>query len=96
MKAILLAGGKGTRLRPYTVVLPKPLMPVGEYPILEVIIRQLAAYKFDRVTLAVSHQANLIQAFFGDGGKWGIDIDYSFEARPLSTGGVILRYRPTT
>ncbi len=84
-RAVVLAGGKGTRLRPYTVVLPKPLMPVGEYPILEVIVRQLAAYEFDRLTVAVNHQANLIQAFFGNGEKWGIDIDYSLETRPLST-----------
>jgi NDP-sugar pyrophosphorylase family protein len=84
-RAIILAGGKGTRLRPYTVVLPKPLMPIGEYPILEVIIRQLAQQGFDRVTLAVNHQAEIIRAFFQDGAKWGIKIDYSFEDKPLST-----------
>ena len=84
-RAVILAGGRGTRLRPYTVVLPKPLMPVGDYPILEVIVRQLAQQGFARITLAVSHQANLIRAFFGDGSQWDIHIDYSFEARPLST-----------
>lgn len=84
-RAIVLAGGKGTRLRPYTVVLPKPLMPIGDYPILEVIIRQLAVHRFDRITLAVNHQASLIQAFFGDGTRWGVRIDYSLESRPLST-----------
>lgn len=84
-RAIILAGGKGTRLRPYTVVLPKPLMPIGEYPILEVIIRQLAQHGFDHVTLAVNHQAEIIRAFFQDGAKWGIKIDYSFEDKPLST-----------
>ena len=64
-RAVILAGGQGTRLRPYTVVLPKPLMPLGEYPILEVIVRQLAADRFDHITMAVNHQANLIKAFFG-------------------------------
>ncbi|MGJ0318168.1 sugar phosphate nucleotidyltransferase [Aliarcobacter cryaerophilus] len=84
-RAVILAGGKGTRLRPYTVVLPKPLMPIGDYPILEVIIRQLAQHGFDRITMAVNHQADLIQTFFGDGSKWGIKIDYSLEDKPLST-----------
>lgn len=86
-RAIILAGGKGTRLRPYTVVLPKPLMPVGEYPILEVVIRQLVYYGFNHVTLAVNHQAELIKTFFGDGEKWGIKIDYSLEHKPLGTMG---------
>lgn len=84
-RAIILAGGKGTRLRPYTVVLPKPLMPIGDYPILEVIIRQLVYCGFTHITMAVNHQAELIQAFFGDGSKWGIKIDYSLEDKPLST-----------
>jgi len=86
-RAIILAGGKGTRLRPYTVVLPKPLMPIGDCPILEVIIKQLAENGFGRVTLAVNHQAEIIEAFFTDGSKWGIKIDYSLEDRPLSTMG---------
>jgi len=84
-RAVILAGGKGTRLKPYTVVLPKPLMPIGEFPILEVIIRQLVGYGFDHITLAVNHQAEIIQAFFGDGSKWNIKIDYSMEDKPLST-----------
>jgi NDP-sugar pyrophosphorylase family protein len=84
-RAIILAGGKGTRLRPYTVVLPKPLMPIGEFPILEVIVRQLAHHGFDHITLAVNHQAEIIRAFFQDGEKWGVKIDYSLEDRPLST-----------
>ena len=86
-RAIILAGGKGTRLRPYTVVLPKPLMPVGEYPILEVVVRQLVRAGFERITMAVNHQVELIKAFFGDGDKWGITIDYSLEDRPLGTMG---------
>jgi NDP-mannose synthase len=84
-RAIVLAGGKGTRLRPYTVVLPKPLMPLGDYPILEIIVRQLAAQGFSRITLAVNHQANIIKAFFGDGSKWNVELDYSLEEKPLST-----------
>jgi NDP-sugar pyrophosphorylase family protein len=88
MRAIVLAGGQGTRLRPYTFTLPKPLMPVGgEMPILEVIVRQLARCGFDRLTLAVNHKATLLRAFFGDGADWGIDIDYSLETEPLSTIG---------
>lgn len=86
-RAVILAGGKGTRLRPYTVVLPKPLMPIGEYPILEVIIRQLVQAGFDHITLAVNHQAEIIKAFFQDGERWGIQIDYSIEAQPLGTMG---------
>ncbi len=62
MQAIVLAGGKGTRLRPYTTVLPKPLVPVGEKPICEIIVRQLVAAGFDRIVFAVSHLAELIQA----------------------------------
>ena len=84
-RAIILAGGKGTRLLPYTVVLPKPLMPIGEFPILEVIVRQLVRQGFDHVTMAVNHQAELIRAFFQDGARWGVKIDYSLEDKPLST-----------
>lgn len=86
-RAVILAGGKGARLRPYTLVLPKPLMPVGEYPILEVLVRQLVAQGIDRITMAIGHQANLVRAFFGDGAAWGASIDYSLETQPLSTIG---------
>ena len=86
-RAIILAGGKGTRLRPYTVVLPKPLMPIGDYPILEVVIRQLIHFGFDHITLAVNHQAALIRAFFGDGSRWNVQIDYSEESQPMGTMG---------
>ncbi len=85
--AVILAGGKGSRLRPYTIVLPKPLMPIGDYPILEVIVRQLVLQGFSHITLAVNHQAELIKAFFGDGSKWGILIEYSLEDQPLGTMG---------
>lgn len=88
MRAIILAGGKGTRLQPYTTLIPKPLVPIGgKYSILEVVLMQLADAGFTHVTLAVNHLANLIQAYFGNGEKWGIKIDYSLEDKPLNTIG---------
>ena len=86
-RVVILAGGKGTRLKPFTVAMPKPLVPVGELPILEIIIRQLAFYGFDTITITVNHMADLIKAFFGDGSKWGVKINYSLEDKPLSTMG---------
>jgi NDP-sugar pyrophosphorylase family protein len=85
--AVILAGGLGTRLKPYTVALPKPLMPIGNYPILEIILRQLSQDGFQRVILAVNHQADLIKAYFGDGSKLSLDIRYSLETIPLGTMG---------
>jgi NDP-sugar pyrophosphorylase family protein len=86
-RAVILAGGKGTRLKPYTISLPKPLVPVGDMPILEIIVRKLAAAGFDHITITVNHMADIIRAFFGDGSKWGLKIDYSLEDKPLSTMG---------
>ena len=86
-RAIILAGGKGTRLRPYTMTLPKPLVPLGDKPILERIIEQLKAHGFEHVTITVNHMAEIIKAFFGDGSKWGITIDYTMESKALSTMG---------
>ena len=87
MRAVILAGGKGQRLRPYTTVLPKPLMPIGDMPILEVVLRQLKRAGITRVTIAVGYLAELLQAFFGDGRRLGLSIDYSFEEQPLGTVG---------
>lgn len=88
MRAVILAGGKGTRLKPYTTFIPKPLVPIGgEMPILEVVLRQLSQAGFNHVTLAVNHLSNLIMAYFGDGSQWGLKIDYSLEHKPLSTIG---------
>ena len=87
MRAVILAGGKGTRLAPYTVTFPKPLVPVGDLPVLEIVIRQLSHAGFEHVTLAVGHLANLLQAYFEDGSRWGVRIDYSFEHEPLGTVG---------
>ncbi len=87
MEAVILAGGRGTRLRPYTTTLPKPLVPVGERPILEIVLRQLRAAGVTRVTMAVNHMAELIMAFFGSGERFGIEIAYSLEDQPLGTVG---------
>jgi NDP-sugar pyrophosphorylase family protein len=87
MKAVILAGGKGTRLKPYTTVFPKPLMPLGDKPILEIIIRQLKSHGFDEVIITVGHLAELIMAFFNDGSKFSVEIDYSREDKPLGTAG---------
>jgi NDP-sugar pyrophosphorylase family protein len=89
MRAIILAGGKGTRLAPYTTVLPKPLMPIGEMPILEIVIRQLAYYGMKHITLAVGYLAELLMAYCGDGSKFGVKLDYSREEQPLGTAGPI-------
>jgi NDP-sugar pyrophosphorylase family protein len=85
VRAVILAGGKGRRLEPYTINFPKPLVPVGDMPILEIVIRQLKRHGFDHITLAVGHLASLLQAYFGDGSRWGVRIDYSFEDKPLGT-----------
>ncbi len=87
MKAVILAGGKGTRLAPYTKILPKPLMPIGDMPILEVILRQLSQAGIHDVILTVGHLSELLRAFFQDGSRLGIHIEYSYEDTPLGTAG---------
>ena len=82
-----MAGGKGTRLAPYTHILPKPLMPIIDQPILEIVIKQLAFYNFNRITICTGHLSSLIQTFFGNGEKFEVDIDYSVEETPLGTTG---------
>src|SRR4051794_28541258 len=83
--AVILAGGKGTRLRPYTLALPKPLVPVGDMPIVEIVLRKLVKEKFDVATLAVNHMGELIQAYFGNDHRWGIKVQYSLEHEMLGT-----------
>jgi NDP-mannose synthase len=86
---VVLAGGSGTRLRPYTTVLPKPLMPVGEMPVLEILLRRLAAVGFVRINLAVGYLAELIEAYFRDGERFGVELVYWRETQPLGTAGPI-------
>lgn len=86
---VVLAGGTGTRLRPYTTVLPKPLMPVGEMPVLEILLRRLAAAGFVRINLAVGYLAELIEAYFADGQRFGVELVYWRETQPLGTAGPI-------
>jgi NDP-sugar pyrophosphorylase family protein len=86
-RVIILAGGLGTRLRPYTLVMPKPLVPIGDRPVLDIIVHQLRHYGFDRITVATGYMAELIEAFFGDGSTYGIPIDYFREREPLGTVG---------
>jgi NDP-mannose synthase len=87
MQAIVLAGGKGRRLMPYTTVLPKPLMPIGDYPILEVILRQLKHYGFNRVTISTGYLHELIHAYLDSNRTLGLDIAYVHEDTPLGTIG---------
>jgi NDP-sugar pyrophosphorylase family protein len=89
VKAVILAGGKGHRLAPYTTVFPKPLMPIDDVPILEIVIRQLKQAGFGEITMAVGHLAELLMAYFGDGSKFDLHIRYSHEERPLGTAGPI-------
>jgi len=85
MKAVILAGGKGTRLKPFTYVLPKPLVPVGEKPILAILVSQLKKHGITEITFCVNHMAELIMAYFGNGEKFGVNITYSMEEKPLGT-----------
>ncbi len=87
VRIAILAGGKGARLAPYTSVLPKPLMPVGDRAILEIVLGQLAASGFAHVTLCVGHLSHLIKAVLADGGNHGVNINYVQESEPLGTAG---------
>ena len=89
MKAVVLAGGKGARLAPYTTILPKPLMPIGDMPILEVMLLQMKDAGIKDVVLTVGHLSELLRSFFKDGSQFGIDITYSYEKSPLGTAGPI-------
>ena len=86
-RAVIQAGGKGTRLLPYTSVLPKPLMPIGDYPVLEIVIRQLVHFGFVNITIAVGHLGHLIMAVIGDGSRWGANVNYLWEDEPRGTMG---------
>ena len=87
MKAVVLAGGKGTRLKPYTRILPKPLLPIGDIPILEILLHQMKKSGITEVILTVGHLAELVRVFFEDGERFGLSIDYSVEDKALGTAG---------
>lgn len=87
MKAVILAGGEGRRLIPYTTIFPKSLVPIGNVPILEIVIQQLKHFGFKEVILAVGYLSELIRTYFKDGRKWGIKLLYSQEENPLGTAG---------
>jgi NDP-sugar pyrophosphorylase family protein len=97
-QAIVLAGGKGTRLRPFTHVFPKPLMPLGDdnpMPILEVVLRQLVRAGFGDVTLITGYLSEYLESFCGDGQRFGCRVRYRREVAPLGTaGGLMLVDRP--
>ncbi|MFI2645369.1 NDP-sugar synthase [Streptomyces sp. NPDC018610] len=94
MHAVILAGGKGVRLRPYTTALPKPLVPIGDqHAILEIVLRQLSAAGFAGCTIAIGHLGEIIRAYVGDGSQWGMRVDYSTEESPLGTMGPLLTMR---
>ena len=89
MKAVILAGGKGTRLAPYTTIFPKPMLPVGDRPILDIIIQQLVYYGFKEIILSVGYMSELIQAYYQNTSKLpkGINLSYVKEEYPLGTAG---------
>jgi NDP-mannose synthase len=88
-QAVIMAGGKGTRLHPYSALFPKPLMPLGDMPVLELLLRRMKKAGVTDVILAVNHLSHLIKAFFGNGSELGLRISYSKEDRPLGTAGAL-------
>jgi len=87
VKAVILAGGIGMRLRPFTFSIPKPLLPIGEKPILEIIIERLKGFGFEELILAVGYKSKMIQTYFEDGTQYGVGIKYLIEKEPLGTAG---------
>ena len=87
MKAVVLAGGRGTRLRPMTFSVPKPLLPIGEKPILEIILKNFKKFNITEIIISVGYQGELIKAFCGDGSKFGLSIEYVDEEKALGTAG---------
>jgi NDP-mannose synthase len=89
MKAVILAGGLGTRLKPFTEVIPKPLLPIGEKAVLEIQIENLKKYGFDEIYLATNYKSGYIENFFGDGSRFGVQLKISREEKPLGTAGPV-------
>lgn len=90
MKAVILAGGLGTRLKPFTEVIPKPLLPIGEKSVLEIQIDRLKKHGFDEIFLATNYKSDYIEGFFGDGSRYGVKLEISKELKPLGTAGPLL------
>lgn len=97
MKAVILAGGLGTRLRPFTEVIPKPLLPVGEHSLMEVQIMSLAKHGFDEIFIATNYKSEIVEAYLGNGSKYGVELVFSKEEQRLGTCGplTLLRDRLT-
>jgi NDP-sugar pyrophosphorylase family protein len=93
MKAVILAGGLGTRLRPFTQVIPKPLLPVGESSVLDIQLLSLKRHGVDRVFIATNYLSDLVQAYIGDGSKYGLQVEFSRESEPLGTCGPVALLR---
>ena len=93
MKAVIQAGGMGTRLRPYTLVLPKPMMPLGNHPIIEVLLKWLRRWDVTEVYITTGYLGHLLNALCGDGSQWGLNIHYSSEQEPMGTIGPLVRLR---
>jgi len=87
LKAVIQAGGKGTRLAPYTLILPKPMMPVGEQPVIEILLKWLRRNSIEEVSITTGHLAHILKAFCQDGEQWGMKINYCEEPEPLGTVG---------
>jgi NDP-mannose synthase len=90
MKAVILAGGLGTRLKPFTEIIPKPLLPIGEKSILEIQIERFREFGFDEIYLATNYKSQYIEGFFGDGSRYGVKLSISKEDKPLGTAGPLL------
>jgi len=93
MHAVIMAGGRGSRLQPYTTVLPKPLMPIGDRPILDVLLHQLVNAGVDGVTISVGHLSGLIESWIAHSGGYGIPVDFVYEDEPLGTAGALANVR---
>ncbi len=87
--AVILSGGLGTRLKPFTEVIPKPLLPIGDKAVLEIQIERFQKQGFDRIYLATNYKSNYIENFFGDGSRYGVKLEFSREDKPLGTAGPV-------